>query len=142
MTRSPARPQSRASQAAGILLGFAVVAAFAVALVVTGDRWSTPGWVAPLCLALSILCFVVYAVDKAAAVAGRRRISENMLLGLGLLGGWPGAILAQQIFRHKIRKRRFMAVFAGTVVANVGVLAVVLSLAGAPIRSAVISALS
>ena len=80
-----------------------------------------------LSVALSILSFGAYAVDKSAAVAGRRRTRERTLLALGLLGGWPGAILAQQIFRHKIRKRQFMVSFAGTVVANIGALAVLVS---------------
>lgn len=140
-TRRPAGRQPPASRAAGVLLGLAVVATFATVVVVVSEHWSVPGWIAPGYLALSILCFVVYASDKSAAVSGRWRISENTLLGLGLLGGWPGAIIAQQVLRHKIRKRRFMIVFAGTVVANVSVLTVALSPLGAPTLSALVTAL-
>lgn len=118
-----------------MVIVIAVVVAFGATLV----AGNTPVWAGLLYGVLSALCFVVYAVDKSAAVAGRWRISENTLLGLGLLGGWPGAILAQQVFRHKIRKRRYMLVFAGTVVANVGVLILVLSPIGAPIREAIVS---
>jgi uncharacterized membrane protein YsdA (DUF1294 family) len=41
---------------------------------------------------------------------------------LGLAGGWPGALLAQQLLRHKCSKGSFVAVFWITVEANVTVL--------------------
>jgi uncharacterized membrane protein YsdA (DUF1294 family) len=78
-----------------------------------------PYWVAILYLGASVLCFVAYAVDKSAAVAGRWRISESILLSLGLIGGWPGAIVAQQILRHKTKKTRFRSAFWGSVLLNV-----------------------
>lgn len=138
--RPAARRQSRGQRVAGLVVALAVVALFAGALLVLSlgradATWAVPGWVAVFYGAASILCFIVYAVDKSAAVAGRWRIPENTLLGLGLLGGWPGAILAQQFLRHKLRKRRFMATFTGTVLANLGVLGVMLS----PNGSALIS---
>jgi uncharacterized membrane protein YsdA (DUF1294 family) len=38
---------------------------------------------------------------------------------LGLACGWPGALLAQQLLRHKTAKGSFVATFWGTVVVNV-----------------------
>ncbi len=68
---------------------------------------------------MSIVAFVAYGIDKAAALSGRRRISENALHLLALAGGWPGALLAQQIFRHKTSKHRFIVGFWLTVMLNV-----------------------
>lgn len=45
--------------------------------------------------------------DKQRAKAGDRRIAEADLLGLALIGGSPGALLARHFFRHKTRKEPF-----------------------------------
>jgi len=82
------------------------------------------GWLAALYLAASLLCFIAYALDKSAAVAGRRRISERTLLTLGFIGGWPGGLLAQQLLRHKTRKASFLIAFWVCVVVNVILLVV------------------
>ena len=67
---------------------------------------------------ISMLTFIAYAADKAAARDGRRRTPENTLHLLALLGGWPGALLAQHRLRHKSRKASFLAVFWATVLLN------------------------
>ncbi len=71
-------------------------------------------------LLLSAVCFGAYAVDKRAAIAGRRRVPEATLLLLGLAGGWPGGLLAQQFLRHKTRKTGFRIRFWLTVLAHLG----------------------
>jgi uncharacterized membrane protein YsdA (DUF1294 family) len=70
-------------------------------------------------LAMSLACFIVYALDKSAARKGERRTPESTLLILGLFGGWPGAVLAQQWLRHKTVKQPFRQLFWFTIVANV-----------------------
>lgn len=69
-------------------------------------------------IAASLIAFLWYRSDKLAAAAGRRRTPENTLLALGLLGGWPGALLAQGLLRHKTGKRPFQALFWTTVLLN------------------------
>ena len=68
---------------------------------------------------LSLSCFVAYAIDKSAAREGRWRTSERTLLLLGLLCGWPGAVLAQQWLRHKSSKRSFQVLFWISVAVNI-----------------------
>lgn len=67
---------------------------------------------------LSAATFVAYALDKAAATRGNWRTSESTLHILALLGGWPGALIAQTTMRHKTRKQPFRAVFWMTVALN------------------------
>jgi len=94
----------------GFLLVFALISII----------WHVPRWVAALYLAASFVNFLVYFIDKRAAESGGWRISEGTLLTLGLAGGWPGAIVAQQVLRHKSSKASFRSAFWGTVILNVG----------------------
>lgn len=64
-----------------------------------------------LYLLASALAFAVYGIDKAAAIGGAWRIPEAFLHLLGFVGGWPGALVAQRLFRHKSRKASFQVVF-------------------------------
>ncbi|MGM0585286.1 MAG: DUF1294 domain-containing protein [Pseudomonadota bacterium] len=84
---------------------------------------------APLLLAASLLTYAAFAADKRRAVAGQRRIREGTLLWLALLGGWPGAKLAQRRLRHKTRKQPFGTLLNVMAAVNVAVIAV---LAAAP----------
>lgn len=65
-------------------------------------------WLGSLYAGMSLLTFMVYAYDKLAARAGRRRIPERDLLLLGFCFGWPGAWLGQQLLRHKSSKGSFL----------------------------------
>lgn len=69
-------------------------------------------------LALSVTTFLVYAKDKSAAINVRRRTPEARLHLLAFIGGWPGALLAQQTLRHKSIKKPFRTIFWFTVVFN------------------------
>ena len=68
-------------------------------------------WYLWLYAAMSLLTFIVYSSDKSRAAAGRRRIRESHLHALALCWGWPGALLAQRLLRHKNRKTNFQVVF-------------------------------
>ncbi len=58
-------------------------------------------------LAVNVLTFIVYGVDKWKARSGRWRVPEATLMGLAALGGSVGAWLAMQLFRHKTQKKKF-----------------------------------
>jgi uncharacterized membrane protein YsdA (DUF1294 family)/cold shock CspA family protein len=77
-----------------------------------------PWLVVAISALLSLVTFGLYGADKAAAIRGEWRISEATLQLAALLGGWPGALLAQQVYRHKTRKRSFQTVFWVNVVIN------------------------
>jgi uncharacterized membrane protein YsdA (DUF1294 family)/cold shock CspA family protein len=94
-----------------------------------------PLWILGLFLVLSVLTFVVYYLDKRAAGKGARRTPEYQLHLWALLGGWPGALFAQQLLRHKSRKFGFRVMFWITLLANVGALGFLLSPRGAWIRA-------
>lgn len=82
-----------------------------------------PLWVPIYYAVMSVITFATYRADKAAARKGTRRIRETTLLGLGLLGGWPGALAGQQVYRHKTQKQPFRALFFASVALNVVTLA-------------------
>lgn len=69
-------------------------------------------------LGASLAAFSAYALDKSAAQSGRWRTRESTLHLLGLLGGWPGALVAQKLLRHKTRKRSFQLIFWSSVLLN------------------------
>lgn len=68
--------------------------------------------------AASAIAFLAYVFDKDAAKNNRWRTKESTLHMLGLVGGWPGALLAQKMVRHKSRKEEFQTVFWTTVIFN------------------------
>jgi uncharacterized membrane protein YsdA (DUF1294 family) len=65
----------------------------------------------------SIITFIAYGLDKFFATRSARsglrrmRIAEQTLHLFELLGGWPGALIAQRIFRHKTSKRSYQVWF-------------------------------
>ncbi|MCU0121930.1 DUF1294 domain-containing protein [Pseudomonas sp. B2M1-30] len=60
---------------------------------------------------VSVLAFFMYWADKRKARADAWRTPENILHAVELAGGWPGALIAQQVFRHKTRKVSFQILF-------------------------------
>ena len=67
-------------------------------------------WAALFYGLMSAFAFGFYWSDKRRAQTNQRRITENSLHLFELLGGWPGALLAQQMFRHKTRKLSFQLI--------------------------------
>lgn len=89
----------------------------------------------------SIITFIFYAVDKSAARKGAWRTQESTLHLLSLVGGWPGALVAQQKLRHKSKKQSFRSVFWLTVLVNSSVFIWLLTPAGSGALRALIERL-
>lgn len=98
---------------------YVVILAFALVWAGSAVVWGVPRWVLPGYAVLSLLTFCAYWQDKRAAQAGHWRTPESTLHALALLGGWPGAIVAQQWLRHKSRKADFRGRFWLTVLGKV-----------------------
>jgi uncharacterized membrane protein YsdA (DUF1294 family)/cold shock CspA family protein len=107
------------SPASWTLPRLAAIPAFALVWFYVASQWPVKPMVLTVYIGLSLLAFLAYAVDKSAAINGRWRTPERTLHLLGLAGGWPGALLAQQLLRHKCSKPSFVAFFWFTVAINV-----------------------
>jgi uncharacterized membrane protein YsdA (DUF1294 family) len=70
-------------------------------------------------ISVNIATLALYGYDKHQATAGGTRIPEAALHVAALLGGSPGAVLAQGLFRHKTRKRSFRIVLIGIILLQV-----------------------
>ena len=63
-------------------------------------------------LAINVITFFFFGIDKIKARSGKRRVSEKRLWMLSLIGGSLGALLGMKYFRHKTKKLSFQAGFA------------------------------
>lgn len=120
-----------------IPLLFAVGFSFGLVAIVLFRR--LPDLIPALYLSTSIAAFLAYGLDKAAARHNRWRIPENNLHLLALLGGWPGALAAQRVFRHKSAKASFQTLFWVTVVLNCVALGWLLTPSGSAVLQSVLN---
>ncbi|EAW1721533.1 DUF1294 domain-containing protein [Salmonella enterica subsp. indica] len=81
----------------------------------------TPHPVVMWFLLANVLTLVIYGMDKMAARKTWRRVPESTLLVFGVVGGWPGAIVGQQLFRHKTQKQPFKTYFIVSVIVSISV---------------------
>ena len=68
-------------------------------------------WSGTYALVLSAISYGSHTLDKRRARKKEWRISEAGLHFTELLGGWPGAFLAQRQLRHKVSKAGYQLVF-------------------------------
>lgn len=59
-------------------------------------------------IGINIITFIVYGVDKYKAKRQKWRIRENVLMGLAAIGGFAGAFIGMQTFRHKTKHMKFV----------------------------------
>jgi uncharacterized membrane protein YsdA (DUF1294 family)/cold shock CspA family protein len=97
---------------------FVLTAVFLVFVVGVFLSGMLPIAVLVLYVVASAITFVAYAFDKSAARNDQWRTQESTLHFFALLGGWPGALAAQRLLRHKSKKPSFQFVFWMTIVFN------------------------
>jgi uncharacterized membrane protein YsdA (DUF1294 family)/cold shock CspA family protein len=118
--------------------GIAVPIAFAMSFLVALATLAAIGWLEASWLALyyvgSLITYVAYARDKRAAQNARRRTPEATLHLMSLVGGWPGALIAQVLLRHKTRKPSFLIGYWFTVIFNCTALFVIVGKGVSPMK--------
>jgi uncharacterized membrane protein YsdA (DUF1294 family) len=79
------------------------------------------GWPGPYAYLAGVnaVTVLLYGYDKRQAVVGGGRVPELILHLAALVGGSPGALLAQVVFRHKTQKLTFRMIFIGIVLVQV-----------------------
>lgn len=116
-SRSPARSTAAAKPLTAHWRVWLVVVymVFLLAMVMTSQL---PGWILLWPPVIGVVTYIFYGLDKRAAKLGQWRVQEKSLHVLAGLGGWCGALYAQQQLRHKTAKTEFQQVFWATVSMN------------------------
>ena len=99
--------------------------------VAVAQQWQQAIGLIGLYAAASVVAFLAYGHDKSAAARNAWRVQERTLHLFALLGGWPGALAAKRLFRHKSSKASFQTTYWITVVLNCAALGWLLSPYGA-----------
>ena len=119
---------------AGIVVPIAFAMSFLVALAALAAVGRLEmSWLA-LYYGTSIITYGAYARDKTAAQNERRRIPESKLHLMSLIGGWPGALIAQALLRHKTRKPSFLIRYWLTVIGNCIALGMIIGKGVSPVK--------
>jgi len=71
---------------------------------------------------LNLLAFLVFGWDKLCATRKRSRVPERQLLAVAFVGGALGAMIGQQVFRHKTAKQPFRALLWMAAMLNIVVI--------------------
>jgi len=120
LRKQPANPNPHAGKKK-IMPYVLVFLFFATVAILTFVFAIIPIFVIAIYAVASLVTFIAYAIDKSAAQHGRWRTSESTLHSMSLLGGWPGALIAQQTLHHKSIKKEFQWEYKFTVLLNVAV---------------------
>lgn len=119
----PSKPTKRKVP---LLLRFSQLWLVAIVLLLGLDWFSQsfdPGWLTRTYFAatviMSVVAFVYFGIDKRRANLDKHRISERQLHLMAFFGGWPGAVMGQQMFRHKTIKMSFRMVLWAIIACHV-----------------------
>lgn len=111
-------PRAARASASGVPLALATSTLFFTVLVILIVLDQLPVILLAGYGLLSAVAVLTYRADKSAAQQGRWRTPESTLHAIDLVGGWPGALVARRVFRHKTTKQPFRTVFWVTVIVN------------------------
>lgn len=111
---------------------FLILALFSLVILSLTYGTDYPPQVLYIYLVMSIVSCLAYAADKQAAKDKRWRVSDGQFHLVAIMGGWPGAIIAQHLFNHKKSKLRFRRWFWATVMLNCLVVAFTITPWGRP----------
>jgi uncharacterized membrane protein YsdA (DUF1294 family)/cold shock CspA family protein len=132
--KSQVTEQAPASTSAQLTMAIVGPSTFLIVVTVLVVMGGAAWWVLPWYVVLSAVTFFAYGWDKVSAEGGHWRTQESTLNGMALLGGWPGAWIAQHAWRHKSRKASFLTVFWMAVVMNLVALTALVLSSGDPLR--------
>lgn len=119
-TKNVSFQQKRKQQ---LLVAMGFYAVLAVVAFMGKLSWAVVGWY----VLIGVVTYAMYAKDKSAAQQGTWRTPESSLHLLSILGGWVGAMLAQNYLRHKTQKSEFRLVYYLTVIINLALLLYLIS---------------
>ena len=58
-------------------------------------------------IAINVIAFFMYGIDKWKAKRSKWRIPEATLLGMAVIGGSIGALLGMKVWHHKTQHKKF-----------------------------------
>ncbi|MCG2573814.1 DUF1294 domain-containing protein [Acinetobacter sp. ME22] len=120
------QPQTRAA-ASSLHPIVIVMVIYALFLLLAVGLKALPSGLLLYIVLINAVCYWQYAHDKKAAQQKQRRVPEQTLHILSLLGGWPAAWFAQQKLRHKTQKQPFRQIYFSTIVLNIILLCMVIA---------------
>ena len=62
-------------------------------------------------ISINLIGLILMFIDKRMAIYHKRRIPENTLLFVSLIGGCFGGLMGMYLFRHKTKKIKFWLVY-------------------------------
>ena len=122
-TAPPPAPVAAAPRAGGPNSNrLLVIPVFALLLGALHWEHPLPRAVPTLYSALSMALVLVYGMDKWAARRGAARVAPWSLHVVAVMGGWPGALIGQQLFRHKTTEPLFLRITWAMAALNIALL--------------------
>ena len=75
---------------------------------------------------MSIIAIIITVADKINSKTGGRRVREDFLLTIGLLGGALFEYLTMRIIRHKTRHKKFMIGLPVEIILHISIVVLIL----------------